>query len=131
MADSAPTQSEIFFAEALDLIGLTTVSGALYGIIFGLYCLCARSLYLQLKVPHQKKQSMFTLAYASLVVISGLFILAANTRKIQLAYVNHADFPGGPLNYEAVFGHQSLALAGIVFAVVVDLLTMGIQVGFC
>jgi hypothetical protein len=127
----APTQHLLFLLEAFDIIGCTTILGALYGIAFMLYCLCARSLYLQLQEPDKRRQARFTIGYISLQLFCATAYTALNARGIQLAYIDHADFPGGPLIYEA--SNQPTLRPYMIAASILDLtlqtLTMAIQVG--
>lgn len=130
---SAPvtSQSLLFFLETLDLIGSTTFLGALYGIIFAVYCLCAQSLYLQLREPDKRRQARFTLGYISLQFVCVTAYVALNARAMQLVYVEHADFPGGPWIYEN--SNDPTLTPYKIAASIIDLalqtLTMGIQVG--
>src|SRR5689334_20733194 len=95
------SESEIILTETFDLIGSTTILGVFYGIAFTLYCLCARSLYLQLQEPNKQRQTRFTLGWMTLLLFCATIYLALNAGIGQLAYIRHADFPGGPVSYEA------------------------------
>ncbi len=122
--------SEEFLLEALDLIGNTTVLGVSYGIAFTLYFLCAQSLYPQLHKPDRRRQTQFTLGYISLLMFCATGVLALNARIIQLAYINHTDFPGGPLEYEGNYytSSGSLSLACNTLDFTIEVLTMAVQV---
>ncbi len=123
-------QSTIFLFEALDVLGCTTVLGVFYGIALTLYCLCAQSLYSQLHKPDQQRQAQFNLGYVSLLLFCATGILALNTRMIQLAYINHADFPGGPFAFEGDRNSttSSLILPSNILDLTIEILTMAIQV---
>ncbi len=127
---NAQTQSELFLLETFDLISSTTILGAFYGIAFTLYCLCARLLYLQLRERNQQRQARFTLVIISLTLLCTTIYLALNARIIQLAYINHSDFPGGPLAYETlknpVIGPHARA-TGII-DMVVKVMMLAVQV---
>lgn len=113
--------------ETFDLISSTTILGTLYGIVFTLYCFCARTLYLQ---PDNRKQAVSTLSCISFLLLCATGYLAVNARIIQLVYIEHADYPGAPLNYEASIDstkEQYNILAG-VFDLVLQTLTMAVQV---
>lgn len=116
--------------EALDLVSNTTILGTFYGIIFTLYCLCARSLYLQLLKPDERRQAKFTLAYISLLFACTTAFLALNARFVQLAYINHSDFPGGPLEYEDSLDSSTkpYVISGGILDLIVKVATMAIQV---
>ncbi len=123
-------QHDFFPYEAFDLISCTTIIGVSYGIALKLYCLCACSLYLQLREPDTGRQAKFTLGFISLLLFCTAIILALNSRVIQLAYVNHADFPGGPLEYEDSYTPtiKIYGAVGSTIDLVVEVLTMAIQV---
>lgn len=128
MSDAAPPRGVILY-EAANLIGSTTINGALYGIAFALYILCVRSLYPQFKNADQQRRALFTFAYTSVVVICGLIFVALVTQITQLSYVVHRKFPGGPTAYEAEYLFtQPIGITVGAFSVVVDLLTLGVQV---
>lgn len=120
--------------EAFDLISNTTILGVFYGIAFTLYCLCVRSLYLQLQDPDLRRQTRFTICYISLLFFCSTTYLALCARMGQLAYVNHAsDFPGGPLEYE--HNRPSLeSTANItttsILGLIVEILTIAMQVSY-
>lgn len=121
----------IFLAESFDLIGATTVLGVLYGITFTLYCHCSWQLYLKLQNPDNRRQARITLGYISVVFLCTTGLLAFSTRLIQVAYISHGDFFGGPLVYEET-PHSTVgpyfATMGILESIV-EVLTMVIQVG--
>lgn len=128
---STPSQSELFLNEAFDLIGNTTIIGLFSGVVFVLYCLCAQSLYLQLQEPDKGRQARFTLGYITLIFFFTITVLALSARMAQLTYVEHADFPGGPINYEKSYNPttNSYETTTAVFSLIVVVLTMAIQVG--
>ncbi|KAF9447209.1 hypothetical protein P691DRAFT_671958 [Macrolepiota fuliginosa MF-IS2] len=130
MSDNTQTHSQTSFIDAVNLIASTTVLGVLYGITLALYSLSVRSLYLQLGGHwRQHKQTIFTLAHASLAMICATVVLTLASRVVQLAYVNHSDFPEGPYVYEAIYlNPQPVGYLGNIFSVMADFLTMGIQV---
>lgn len=131
MSAPVPSQSLLFFLETLDLIGSTTVLGALYGIAFTLYCLCVQSLYLQFREPDKRRQARFTIGYISFQFFCATAFLALNARAMQLAYIDHADFPGGPWIYENS-NHPTFRpymTAGNTLDLTLQTLTMAIQVG--
>lgn len=127
------SQRESFLIEALDLISNTTVLGVLHGIAFTLYCLCARPLYLQTREPDKRGQARFTLTYISLLLLCAMIYLILTVRMNQLAYINHADFPGGPFEYEKTYNSttESYEIAIGLFDMIVEALTMAIQVSRC
>ncbi len=127
---SVVPQKTLFLWEAIDLLSSTTVLGAFYGISFTLYCLCARSLYLQLQVPDKRRQARFALGYTSFLFLCATCILAINARLDQVSYINHADYPGGPLLYEVTHSQttDSYVTAGATFIVIIEVLTTAIQV---
>lgn len=107
------------FLGTLYLIGGTTIPGVTYGITFALYCLCARSLYLQLQKPDQRRRrAMLTLGCISFLFLCVTALLALNTRFIQLFYVDHVD--------SSALGKFQTACN--VIDLVVEALIMGIQV---
>ncbi len=124
---SNETLEKLYLVKALDLISNTTILGVFYGIAFSLYCLCAQSLYIQLRDPDKRKQSRFTLGYISLLLFCTTGYLVACVRLRQVAYVNHASLPWGPLVYEA--SSKSYMEATVIFDCALEVLTLGIQVG--
>lgn len=120
-----------FLNEALELIATTTILGVVYGVVFILYCLCARSLYLDFQKPDKRRRASFSIGYTSVLLFCATGTLAFNARVNQLSYIDHADFPGGPFIY--ILSRDSTIIsysttAGIL-ELVVDFLTMAIQVG--
>lgn len=88
------TRSIFFLLEAFDILGRTMINGVLYGIVLTLYCLCARPLYQKLR-RLKPCRAMYSLGYISLLLICMTGFLSTDIWVIRLAYVNHADFPGG------------------------------------
>ncbi len=121
------SHSKLILIEDFDLISATTIQGCFYGISFALYCLCTRSLYLQL---HKWRQTKFTLTYITLVFFCSTVLLALNIGLMQVAYVRHADFPGGPWAYESShnLAPRQLNMIGSTVGLVLAVLTMAIQV---
>lgn len=117
--------------EAFDLNSSTTVVGFLYGIIFTLYFLCTWSLYLELQRLDKRRQAKFSLGYISLLFVCATVLLAVNARMIQVAYLDHPDFPGGPLYYEFSSNPttNSYQAIGGILSLIIEVLTMAIQVG--
>lgn len=123
-------KDSVFLFESLDLITSTTVLGVLYGIAFALYCLCTYSLYLQLQKPDRRRRAIFLLGYTSLLLFCATVILVLNARMIKVTYVNHADFPGGPLAYENSYNSTTMlnVAVGSSLGLIVEVLTVAIQV---
>lgn len=125
------TKSKLFLLETFDLLSCTTIFGAFYGVTFSLYCLCARPLYLKLQNPEKRRQAGFLLLYISFLFfcVTGVFALSA--RIIQLAYVNHADYPGGPFAYEISYSPaiDPYQVTADILDFIIEVLTMAIQVG--
>lgn len=123
------TFSRVLYAEAVDLISLTTIGAVLYGIVFALYCLCTWLSYFQLQEPDRRRQAIFSLVYTSLVMLCGLGVVATDTNYIQISFVNHPGYPGGPEGYEGdVAQHQPLALLGSLLDTFTVFLTTAIPV---
>lgn len=125
----AEPPSEIVF-ESVQLIGRTTILGVFYGIAFSLYCLCARLLYLQLQEPDQRRRARLSLGYISVLMFCTLGSLAVNTGMMQLVYVKHRDFPGGPLGFQAQLNAVTTgyALTASVFDFIVLVSILATQV---
>lgn len=124
-------QSQVFFFEAFDIAGCTTILGVSFGIAFTLYCLCVRSLYQQLRCePDKRRQTKFTLVFISLLLFCATGILALNTRVIQLVYITHGCSPGGPLGYERSDNLTTgfYNLTGSILDLVLAASTMAVQV---
>ncbi len=127
---SSPTPSLLLLLEAFDLISCTTVPGVVYGVTFMLFCLCARLLYLELQVPARRKEArfnLFNLGFISVQLCFATIYVALNARTIQLAYIDHADFPGGPVAYELLANVPYVVAAGI-FNLPLQTLKIAIQV---
>lgn len=118
--------------EAFDLLSSTTILGVLYGIAFTLYCHCARLLCLQLSNPGRRKQARFSLAYISLILICGTAYLALVARFMQLAYIDHANDPGGPRGFKVSYNSTTEIYGAAIgiFDLAVEVLTMAIQVSY-
>ncbi|KXN84542.1 hypothetical protein AN958_12353 [Leucoagaricus sp. SymC.cos] len=124
------TSSGSSLLNAVFLIGLTTINGTLYGIAFTLFCLCALSLYLQLRDPEHRRQTIFTLVHMSFIMAIGLINLAVDARGMQESFINHADDPegGGFMYHQDVSLHQPIALGCLALGVLFDCLLFGIQI---
>jgi hypothetical protein len=124
-------ESAVYLSKVLNLISGTTIIGVLYGITFTLYCLCAWSLYLQLKKPDNRRRARFSLGYISFLFFCATGAIGSSGRIIQLTYINHANFPGGPLGYEATYNSTTISCftIGGTLEVIIEVLTMAIQVG--
>lgn len=120
-----------FLFEAFDIISCTTTIGVLYGIAFTLYCLCSVPLYSNLQKPNMRRRARFSFFYISFLTVGITGILLTNGRVIQIAYINYADFPGGPLQYEASSNSftNSIGVIGSILDSIVEALTAAIQVG--
>ncbi|KAJ3568914.1 hypothetical protein NP233_g5393 [Leucocoprinus birnbaumii] len=115
-----------------EVVTLTTVEGTLYGLSFALYLTCCRLLLLELsKNKERRRQNLFTLSFMSLIMTCGLLNLVADTRGIQVSWVDHPTAaPGSSLIYEAnVYFHSAIAGMGYVVAMLIELLTNGTQLG--
>lgn len=122
---------KLYFYEVFDVLSSTTILGVFYGITFSLYCLCARPLYLNLQNPGKRRHAMFSLGFISLLLFCATGCVAMNARIIQLAYVDHADSPGGPYVYESLYGsavRPYQTMDGVLELIIV-VLTMSMQVG--
>lgn len=124
------TGRSVFDIEAFDLIGSTTILGVLYGVTFMLYSLCAWHLYLNLQKPDNQGRAKFSLGCISLLFFCTTAHLALNTRMTQMFYIDHADFPGGPLQYEQSYDPAAIPYFGAVgiLELIVEAMTMVIQV---
>ncbi len=114
----------------LEAIASPALTGTLYGIAFSLYWLCVQSLYPRLSSPGERRRTIFTLTYTSLVMvlITGLFVLSIGV--VRLAYSDRVD-PGLRLsNYDCLFrtAQPAIVISGVV-GTTVQVLTLGIQVG--
>ncbi len=127
-----PSGSTLLLLENFDLIGSTTIFGALYGITFVLYCLCAQSLYLRLQEPDKRRQTLFNLSNITLLLLCATVHLALNTWMMQLAYVDNSDFPGGPLAYEVLYKptQNFLLTTNGFLEITIEVLTSAIQVSY-
>lgn len=124
-------ESDMFLSEALDLLSSTTILGALYGITFTLYCLCARQLCLNLHKPDNRRRAGLSLGLVSILFFCATGILTLSGRMTQVFYIDHAEFPGGPFQYEgSTFDTTNKFYFGTlgILNVVVGLLTTAIQV---
>ncbi|KAF5357230.1 hypothetical protein D9756_006750 [Leucocoprinus leucothites] len=117
-----------------DLVTHTIVEGALYGFAFALYILCARLLYLQLSDKsqddqQQRKQSLFTLVYMSLVMVMALLGLIVDGRNAQTSYVDHADYPGGGFFYGLnVYARLPICVMGYATSILFEFLIFSVQI---
>ncbi len=126
----ALSESTTLLEETFDLISATTISGTLYGINFALYCLCAQSLHLQLQETDKRRQTRFTLGYITLLFLCTTLGLALDVWRNQLGYIDHSDFPGGPLAYEVLYNPTTnfiLTMSGFI-NMITEVLTSAIQV---
>lgn len=132
MSTEPLTQGQVRTLEALDLICSTTVAGTLFGLTFTLYCLCAWSLYRQIKDSgqlSQRKRNVFTLGYMTAVMLCGFTLLFLNSFLARIVYIDHADYPGGPFNFEAsAQSIQPLFASGQSVILLLDLLTLATQI---
>lgn len=92
-----------FLSDSIHLIAFTTIEGTAYGIMFTLCVICTHLLINNpspsLKLDkYYRRQSCFV-AYIFIMFLLGTMYTASSARAIQLAYVNHRVFPGGPAFY--------------------------------
>ncbi|KAF7762323.1 hypothetical protein Agabi119p4_8916 [Agaricus bisporus var. burnettii] len=122
-------QGELLLASQLELISPTTVAGTFYGIAFTLFCLYVHSLLPRLQDGDRGTQARFMLAYSSILMICGLYILVANAWVTQDAYIQHADFPGSPYLYVvSTFHTQPAIIVSIICQLLIDVMTSAIQI---
>jgi hypothetical protein len=116
-----------------DVVSGMGVDAALYGTSFSLYCLCARSLFRQLKDPNHRKQNIGTLVLMTMVMTCGIIVLALDLELIMIQYIEHGHFPwskGGPYFldnpdlYTIPFNRADNA-----FTILLECLTSGVLVG--
>lgn len=124
------TKNELLLLEAFDIIGCTTTLGVFYGLAFSLYYLCASSLYLDLQNPDKRRHTMFSLGFISLLLFCATSCVVLEAMIIQQAYINHADFPGGPFEYELSYGLviEKYQETFTILDFIIEVLTMAIQV---
>ncbi len=129
---SIEPQTDVRLLEKLDLLSNTTILGTLYGIVVTLYCLCSLSLYRQIREPDLQRQAKFTLGYISLILFLVTAYLGLNARTMSVVYIDHANFPGGALQYEVSLDSlaKKYGIAGGIIDFSVEVLTMIIQVGY-
>jgi hypothetical protein len=106
------TPDSEFLNAAFQLIGNTTIQGVFFGINCTLYFLCAQLLYRQYhKAPSDERRKLvFSFLYISVMMIMAAFELGANTRFMQLAYINHGGVHGEPQRFEGEVGATFSAL---------------------
>jgi hypothetical protein len=94
--------STLSLAEAFDLISNTTIQGAFFGINFALYFLCTQLYCHQYrKAPSDERRKLiFSFIYNSIMVLMAALELGADSRLMQLAYINHGGVRGEPLGFE-------------------------------
>ncbi|KAF9446276.1 hypothetical protein P691DRAFT_214834 [Macrolepiota fuliginosa MF-IS2] len=123
------SDKQLLLWEDLNLITPTTINGVLYGIAMSLYVLSARSFYPQFKDPHQWRHATFMFVYTSVMLFSGIAVLALSTQEIQLSYIKHNTFLGEPVTFDQFYvPRQPDGIANNVFGIIVDFLTAGIQI---
>jgi hypothetical protein len=129
MSTNNRAATPLLLATQIHLISSTTVSGALFGFAFAIFCLYVYSIVPRLQDGGRKRQSQVMLGYSSVIMLSGLCFLVSNTWVIQDAYIEHSDYPGGPLLYISLNNRAPYATT-ISFScqTAVDLLTSAIQV---
>ncbi|KAJ3570809.1 hypothetical protein NP233_g4160 [Leucocoprinus birnbaumii] len=113
------------------VVTLTTVEGTLYGLSFALYLTCCRLLLLELsKDKGRRRQNFFTLSHMSLIIICYLLGLAVDAKMVQVSWVDHptAAPGGGWIYWLDVFSHTGIAGMGYVVAMLIELLTNGMQI---
>ncbi|KXN87335.1 hypothetical protein AN958_08960 [Leucoagaricus sp. SymC.cos] len=134
MSASAANSPSLVLWSAVTLVDFTTINGVLYGFSFALYCLSARSLYLQSKDPDSHpRQKIVMLIFTSLVMALGLVNLAGDTRGVQLSFVNYADRSDphrkGLFFLLGDFANANIGLVDMILMIVLESLLMGIQAG--
>jgi hypothetical protein len=117
------------FNDAVNLISII-LCGFGYGIVFTLYCACARTLYFRYKKKDRPKQALFMLVYITVLTIVGGLYLASNSRTTQLAYVNFRNNPLGPNQYTILMYSSPINLLGNATSFVIGWMTDAILVGF-
>ncbi|KXN85844.1 hypothetical protein AN958_10788 [Leucoagaricus sp. SymC.cos] len=128
--DAQATKVDRNLFASVKLVGGTTVNGLLYGIALGLYCLCALSLFQELKCPGHRRHHIFTLIHLSLVMSCGLFVLAAMNWEVRVAFIDYAHYmKGGSLGYNLLFvSHLPIDVAIGGVRMVLYVLLLGIMI---
>jgi hypothetical protein len=120
--------SEAILNDAVNLIA-TTLSGFGYGIVFTLYCACARALYFQSRKRDMRKQALFMLVYITILTIVGGVYFASVSRVAQLAYVDFRNYPLGPFQYTLLTFSSPDNVLGVVAYFIISWMTDAILVG--
>jgi hypothetical protein len=117
-------------SQSLDLFGATTVSSALYTIVLMFYCLSFRHFYRRVRRDrHYRRVALFSLVHASLVTLWSTIFLALTTWSMQVVYLDHGTYPGGPYKYENdIFSRQAISPLTSTSSFMIGILTLGIQV---
>ncbi|KAH7927474.1 hypothetical protein BV22DRAFT_1007015 [Leucogyrophana mollusca] len=92
--------------------------------MFSLYLVCARSLLRGLRVSTSLQPIRFR-TWCNLVYISTLFILGtlhtiASVWKVEVSYIGHDSFPGGPLAYVGTLWRDPVPQMGAVSYLISD-----------
>ncbi|KAF5356744.1 hypothetical protein D9756_006687 [Leucocoprinus leucothites] len=127
--DSAAIEALLQLDDALNL-SASMLCALTYGIALTFYCVCICSLYRRLcRDSEQRKNTWIAFAYTTFAIICATAYLAFSHYFIQMSFVFHRDFPGGPAAYEgAVLSTQPPFVAGLVFIAMLDWLTLGVQI---
>jgi len=81
------------------------ISGMGYGIQLVLYISCAMHLFLQRK---NRKNSLYILAFITLLIITQTILCAVQARTVQVMYVDNRNYPGGPWAYFLATQEQAI-----------------------
>ena len=91
-----------------------------------LYVLCFQLLWNHRKTDPQ--QSYVYIGYLTVLLILGTLYVVSDTRLVELAYVDHADFPGGPVAYALQEYSSPIEQLGNASYVVTNWLADGLMV---
>jgi hypothetical protein len=113
----------------IELVTPTTVAGTFYGIAVTLFSLYVYALAPQLREGDRTRQAQFMLAYSTVIMLCGLYLLVVNASVTQDAYIRHSDYPNGPYGYIlSTYLSTPVITIGLVCQAIIDISTSAIQV---
>lgn len=116
--------------DSLNLIASTTLAGASYGIMLTVAALCVYGMLQAIQRSTRTRTSLYFVYISVLIILSTLYTASAS-RMVNLAYVDHRDYPGGPSVYAALLYSDPINVMGNISFTITTWLVDGLIVSPC
>ncbi|RXW13579.1 hypothetical protein EST38_g12273 [Candolleomyces aberdarensis] len=120
-APAGETPTDLWM-ERSNLIGLI-IGGVAYGILFTIFIQCI----LVLRSNNGGRRNQWLMVYSGAVFLLATFGIAANTKFVQMCYIDYRNYPGGPNMFTVDFYSTFVNMFGTAAYVVMNWLVDGLM----